>query len=347
MHGEVRETSKFMDRFAELKTFCLVASTGGFSNAARQLGMATSSVTRLVDALEQRLGAVLLNRSTRSVTLTDAGRTYYEDAQRVLEQLDAADDAVKDRAGGIGGVLCVAAPVTFATMYISPILLELRRRHPRLAIDLRLSDNASNLIDESIDVAIRIGSLDPQANLVARRLTAHQRLLCASPSYLAARGTPQHPADLLAHDCLQFSFADNRRVWRVRRAAAPGGTADLPIEEIAVNSVVQANNGEVLRQAAIAGLGVAMLARWLVQGDLQTGRLVQVMGDYDINPGPMDVAMYALYQANRRGSRKIQAFVELLSEHLARFDASMHGAAGPHDPVAEALSPSGHAAAGR
>jgi len=334
-----------MDRFAELKTFCLVASTGGFSNAARQLGMATSSVTRLVDALEQRLGAVLLNRSTRSVTLTDAGRTYYEDAQRILEQLDAADDAVTDRAGGICGVLCVAAPVTFATMYIAPILLELRARHPRLAVDLRLSDNASNLIDESIDVAIRIGSIDPQANLVARRLTAHQRLLCASPAYLAARGTPQRPADLLAHDCLQFSFADNRRIWRMRRTGATSG-AELPIEEIAVNSVVQANNGEVLRQAGIAGLGIGMLARWLVQGDLQTGRLVQVLADYEVNPGPMDVAMYALYQANRRGSRKIQAFVELLTGHLARIDASMDGAAESHDPVTELAPPGGHAAAG-
>lgn len=315
-----------MDRFAELKTFCIVASTGGFSTAARQLGSATSSVTRLVDALEQRLGAVLLNRSTRSVTLTAAGRAYYEDAQRILEQLDAADDAVSDRATGISGVICVAAPVTFATMYFSPILLELRRRHPRLAVDLRLSDNASNLIDESIDVAIRIGNVDAQANLVARRLGAHRRLLCASPAYLAERGTPRHPADLLEHDCLQFSFADNRRTWRLRRNDAVGDVKaeHMPIEDIAVNSVVQANNGELLRQASIAGLGIAMLAQWLVRDDLRAGRLVQVLDGYDVNPGSMDVAMYALYQANRRGSRKIHAFVELLSEHLAKVDAASH-----------------------
>jgi DNA-binding transcriptional LysR family regulator len=311
-----------MDRFAELKTFCIVAATGGFSTAARQLGSATSSVTRLVDALEQRLGAVLLNRSTRSVTLTAAGRAYYEDAQRILEQLDAADDAVTDRATGVSGVLCVAAPVTFATMYFSPILLELRRRHPRLSVDLRLSDNASNLIDESIDVAIRIGSIDPQANLVARRLAAHQRLLCASPAYLAERGMPRHPADLLGHDCLQFSFADNRRTWRLRRNDGVGDVKaeQMPIEDIAVNSVVQANNGELLRQAAIAGLGVAMLAHWLVRDDLRAGRLVQVLPEYDVNPGPMDVAMHALYQSNRRGSRKIHAFIDVLSEHLARLD---------------------------
>jgi len=337
-----------MDRFAELKTFCVVAASGGFSNAARQLGMATSSITRLVDALEQRLGAILLNRSTRSVTLTDAGRTYYEDAQRILEQLDAADDAVIDRATGICGSLCIAAPVTFATMYIAPVLLELRELHPRLSVDLRLNDNASNLIDESIDVAIRIGSIDAQANLVARRLTAHQRVLCASPAYLAKRGLPRYPVDLVKHDCLQFSFADNRRIWRLRRNGAVDGVKleDMPIEDIAINSVIQANNGEVLRQAAIAGLGIAMLARWLVHADLQTGHLVQVLSDYEVNPGPMDVAMYALYQANRRGSRKIQAFVELLSAHLARFDMSMEGRVKSHDLVAHSLPPFGHAAPG-
>ncbi|WP_296946739.1 LysR family transcriptional regulator [uncultured Massilia sp.] len=313
-----------MDRFAELKTFCTVAACGGFSPAARRLGLATSSVTRMVDALEHRLGVVLLNRSTRSVTLTDQGRSYYEDAQRILEQLDAADDAVADQGAGasLRGVLRVAAPVTFAAMHVAPILPALRARHPGLALDLRLSDTAVNLIDESIDVAIRIGGLDPQANLVARRLAGHERLLVASPGYLAARGEPRHPADLASHDCLQFAFADNRRTWRLRRAAGIDGVApdELPVEEIPVDSVVLANSGELLRQAALAGLGVAMLAHWLVREDLLAGRLVQVLQDYQVNPGPMDVGLYALYQANRRGSRKIRVFVDLLAEHLQAFD---------------------------
>jgi DNA-binding transcriptional LysR family regulator len=313
-----------MDRFAELKTFCVVAASSGFSPAARQLGLATSSVTRLVDALEQRLGVVLLNRSTRNVTLTDAGRAYYESALGILEQLEAADEAVSDRAGDLGGVLRVAAPVTFATMYIAPILPELRARHPRLALELRLSDTAVNLIDESIDLAIRIGGLDPQANLVARRLAGHQRVLCASPDYLARRGMPRQPAELTGHDCLQFAFADNRRTWRLRcnDCASNAGEEDMPVEEIAVNSVVQADNGELLRQAALSGLGVAMLARWLVQADLRAGRLVRILREYDVNPGPMDVGLYALYQPNRRGSQKIRAFVELLAGHMALADVS-------------------------
>lgn len=305
-----------MDRFAELTTFCAVAACGGFSAAARQLGVVTSSVTRVVDALEERLGAVLLNRSTRSVTLTEAGRVYYEDAQRILAQLDAADDAASAGALGAAGVLRVAAPVTFAALHIAPILPALRARHPRLALDLRLSDSAVSLVDESIDVAIRIGSLDPEATLVARRLAGHGRVLCASPTYLQRHGMPHAPAELGWHDCLQFSYAEHRRGWRLCRK--DGSEASMQVEEVAIKGVVQADNAEVLRQAAVGGLGIALLARWLVHEDLRAGRLVQVLEDYEVNPGPMDVALYALYQANRRGSESIRSFIDLLAEHLAR-----------------------------
>lgn len=308
-----------MDRFAELKAFCTVAASGGFSPAARRLGLVTSSVARLVDALEGRLGAVLLNRSTRSVTLTDAGRTYYEEALRILERLDAADEAAAD---GAAGVLRVAAPVTFSTLYVAPILPALRARHPRLILDLRLDDAPANLVDEAIDVAIRIGSLDPQSNLVARKLAAHDRVLCASPAYLAAHGAPDAPIALAAHDCLQFAFGGGRRTWRLQ---ADGADA----EDVEVRGVVHANNAEVLRQAALGGLGIAMLARWLVQRDLRAGTLVQVLPGYRVNPGPMDVGLYALYPASRRNSTKIRAFVDLLAEHLAEQDLGDHLSAPP------------------
>jgi DNA-binding transcriptional LysR family regulator len=308
-----------MDRFAELKAFCTVAATGGFSPAARRLGLVTSSVARLVDALEGRLGAVLLNRSTRSVTLTDAGRTYYEEALRILERLDAADEAAAD---GAAGVLRVAAPVTFSTLYVAPILPALRARHPRLTLDLRLDDAPANLVDEAIDVAIRIGSLDPQSNLVARKLAAHDRVLCASPAYLAAHGAPEAPIALAAHDCLQFAFGAGRRTWRLH-----AGDADP--EDVEVCGVVHANNAEVLRQAALGGLGIAMLARWLVQRDLRAGTLVQVLPGYRVNPGPMDVGLYALYPASRRNSTKIRAFVDLLAEHLAEQDLGLQLSAPP------------------
>jgi len=302
-----------MDRFAEIKAFCAVAAAGGFSQAARQMGMAASSITRMVDALERRLGAVLLNRSTRSVTLTDSGRTYYIEAQRILDQLDAADDAVTDCASGVAGTLRVAAPVTFAARCIAPILPGLRARYPRLKLELQLDDAAVNLTDDAIDVAIRIGNLDQVTNLVARRLSGHTRMLCASPAYLALRGIPAGPADLAAHDCLQFSYAENRRTWRMRRNDAAGATV---VEDVAINSVMVANNAEVLRQAALGGLGIAMLAQWLVQADVQAGHLVRVLEHFDANPGPMDVAIHALYHPRGRGSKKIGAFIDLLAAHL-------------------------------
>lgn len=301
-----------MDRFAELNTFCMVAAAGGFAPAARRLGVATSTVTRLVDALEHRLGAVLLNRSTRSVTLTDAGRTYYAESQHILKRMEAADDAVTECASGVAGTLRVAAPATFAARCIAPILPELRARYPRLKLELQLDDAAVNLTEQAIDVAVRIDSVHPALNLVSRRLAEHKRMLCASPAYLAQRGVPVCPADLATHDTLQFSFADNRGTWQVRRA---DGAA--PAEEIAINSVMVANNGEVLRQAALLGLGIAVLAQWLVKADLAAGRLVRVLDEYDANPGPMDVTVHALYQPSGRGSKKIGAFLELLAAHLA------------------------------
>jgi DNA-binding transcriptional LysR family regulator len=297
-----------MDRFAELKAFCLTASNGGFSAAARQLSVATSSVTRLVDALEQRLGTPLLNRSTRSITLTDSGRAYFEHALQILAALDQADDAA---AGGVtepAGVLRIAAPVTLAIRYIAPLLPELAHRHPKLELDLRLSDALTNLVDEAIDVAIRIGNPEQQPNLIARKLAGHRRHICASPAYLARHGAPQTPEQLAVHNCLLFSYGAARQSWRLR--------SDGLAQEIEVRGNLHVNNAEMLRQAALGGMGLALLPGWLVQQDLDAGALVPVLDGYQANPGEMDVGIYAVYAANRRGSSKIRALTDMLAEAL-------------------------------
>ena len=298
-----------MDRFAELKAFCLVASNGGFSAAARQLGVATSSVTRLVDALEERLGAPLLNRSTRSITLTDSGRNYFDHATQILSALDEADDAAAGRDAEPAGVLRVAAPVTLAIRYIAPLLPELARRYPRLALDMRLSDAMTNMVDEAIDVAIRIGNPEQQPNLIARKLAGHQRHIVCSPAYLAAHGAPQTPDELSRHNCLLFAYDASRSTWRLRNA-------DLATE-VEVNGSLHVNNAEMLRQAALQGLGLALLPGWLIQQDLDQGRLAPVLAEYQANPGEMDVGIYAVYPANRRGASKIRVFTDLLAEALA------------------------------
>ncbi|NVM76684.1 DNA-binding transcriptional LysR family regulator [Duganella sp. SG902] len=297
-----------MDRFAELKAFCLVASNGGFSAAARQLGVATSSVTRLVDSLEQRLAAPLLNRSTRSITLTDSGRAYFEHATQILAALDEADDAAAGRDAEPAGVLRIAAPVTLAIRYIAPLLPALAQRYPRLELDLRLSDALTNMVDEAIDVAIRIGNPRQQPNLIARKLAGHQRHIVASPAYLAAHGAPQTPEELARHNCLLFAYDSQRATWRLRRE----GLAT----EVEVGGKLQVNNAEMLRQAALGGLGLALLPGWLIQQDLDAGALVTVLADYQANPGDMDVGIYAVYPANRRGAAKIRAFTDMLAATL-------------------------------
>jgi len=311
-----------MDRFSELKAFSLVASTGGFSSAARHLGLAPSSVARLIDALEKRIGATLLNRSTRSVTLTDNGRAYYESALQILEHMEAADNAAAAHESEPQGLLRITAPVTFCTMYIAPVISELGRRHPKLQLEFHLSDGFNNMIDESIDVAIRIGANDDQPNLIARRLTSHERIICASPAYLSAHGVPQEPVDLLAHNCLQFAYDGARRGWRLRR--------DGHVEDIGVHGNLTINNAEVLRRAALDGMGVVMLADWLVREDLAAGKLTRVLADYQANPGAMDVGLYAMYPVNRRGSIKVRAFVDLLAEQLQRSQPHAAAEAAPH-----------------
>lgn len=313
-----------MDRFAELKAFCLVATGGGFSAAARELGMATSSVTRLVDALEDRLGAPLLNRSTRSVTLTDRGAVYFKQAAAILDTLSAADDEASADSECVQGLLRVSAPVTFAAMHMGPVAAMLRQRHPRLELDLRLSDSMSNLVDESIDVAIRIGDLDDQPNLIARRLMEHERVVCASPDYLASHGTPLLPADLAAHNCLRFAYDGARTSWRLQMGEQ--------VDSVAVRGTLIANNAELLRQAAISGAGIALLARWLVASDLAQGRLIRLFPAYRSNPGSMHVALNAIYPANRRGSPKVRVFVDALAAHLERVHAPT-SAAGVHTTV--------------
>lgn len=297
-----------MDRFAELKAFCLVANNGGFSAAARQLNVATSSVTRLVDALEQRLGAPLLNRSTRSITLTDSGRNYFDHASQILAALDEADDAAAGRDAEPAGVLRIAAPVTLAIRYIAPLLPELARRYPRLELDMRLSDALTNMVDEAIDVAIRIGNPEQQPNLIARKLAGHTRHIVASPAYLDAHGAPQTPDELSQRNCLLFAYGPSRSTWRLRNA-------DLATE-VEVSGSLHVNNAEMLRQAALGGLGLTLLPTWLIQPDLEAGTLVPVLNEYQANPGEMDVGIYAVYPANRRGASKIRVFTDLLAEAL-------------------------------
>lgn len=292
-----------MDQIAALRAFIAVSEAGGFAPAARRMGLATSSLTRQVDALEAKLAVKLLNRSTRSVTLTDAGQVYFEKTARILSDLQDADLALAGH-DGPRGLLRVSAPLAFGRLHLAPLLAGYLESCPEVELDLIFTDSVTNLAEENVDVAIRIGALE-SSSLIARKLAPHRRVVCASPDYLEREGIPRRPSDLAEHACLAFTFTPGRDLWRFE-----GRTGRT--EEVDVKGRIRANSSETLVQAAVAGLGVVMMPTWLVGADLQAGRLQAVLEDWRTSPGAMDTGIHAVYLANRRGVPKVRSFVEFL-----------------------------------
>lgn len=296
-----------MDRFAALNAFMAVVEHGGFAPAARRLDLAPSSLTRQLNSLEDSLGTRLLNRSTRTVTLTEAGQQYYDDARRILEELDNADRAVSELAGPPSGLLRVSLPVAFGRLHVAPALPAFLRQFPGMRLEIQLSDTAANLVEDRFDVAIRLGALASQ-NLVARKLAPHRRVICASPDYLGEHGAPAHPADLTRHNCLLFDYATATSTWTLQRASKT--------EKVQVSGTLRANGSELLREAAIGGAGLLMMPTWLVGEDLAAGRLVQVLEEWSPSLGTDSGAIWAVYLQNRRGSKKLAAFLDFLVHHF-------------------------------
>ncbi|MET1113808.1 MAG: LysR family transcriptional regulator [Comamonas sp.] len=301
-----------MDKLQALRAFMDVAQTGGFSKAAQRQGVATSSVTRLIDGLEASLGVALLTRSTRRVALTDAGAAYLEQVTRLLSDLEEADASISDGGAEAVGPLRVSVPVTFGRLCLGPHIAGFLRAHPRLSLELVLSDTYVDLAAERIDVAVRIGTPENQPQLIVRPLAAHWRHVVASPAYLACHGTPAKPEDLGLHECLRFAYQAGPQRWSFLRAGQ--------VQEVQINGRMAANNADILREAVLGGCGIALLAHWLVEDDLRAGRLQRLFADYAINPQDQQVSIHAAYLPNRRHSRKVHAFVEFLQRQLAPAD---------------------------
>ncbi|RQR60015.1 LysR family transcriptional regulator [Burkholderia sp. Bp9002] len=298
-----------MDKFSSLRAFVEVAEAGGFSSAGRRLDLAASSVVRAVDALEASLGAVLLNRTTRQVTLSDAGAVYYAHAKRLLEALAEADALVSDRGSEPSGPLRVSVPVVYGARCIAPHVAAFLARYPKLDIDLQLTDERVDLVVGRIDVAIRLGAAAPSADVVARPLGAFQRYVVASHAYLAAHGTPATPGELVDHACLRFHFGGDQQAWTF--ADAHGTT------KIIVAGRLKSNHSEVLRDAALDGAGIALLPDWLVGADVRSGRLRRLFEPYDVTPDAARSVVTALYLPNQRGSKRVAAFIDFV-ESLVR-----------------------------
>ncbi|MXN30515.1 LysR substrate-binding domain-containing protein [Delftia sp. CH05] len=302
-----------MDKLLALRAFMDVAETGGFSKAARRMGVATSSVTRLMDALEASLGSALLTRTTRQVKLTDAGAAYLEQVTRVLSDLEEADGSVSDTGEEAVGPLRVSMPVTFGRLCLGPHIASFLQQNPRVSLDLVLSDAYVDLASERIDVAVRIGSPANQPNLIVKHLADHHRYVVASQDYLEHNGVPASPEDLHHHECLRFAYQAGPQRWSFTRSDNT--------EHVEVNGRLAVNNSDVLREAVISGFGIALLPQWLVEGDVVAGRLRRLFEDYSINPLDQTVCVYAAYLPNRRYSRKVHALLHFLQHRITNSGA--------------------------
>lgn len=293
-----------MDQLAALRLFARVVHAGSFSAAARAENRSVSAVTRQVAALEDALDVRLINRTTRRLGLTEAGQLYFERIERILADLDEADHAVASLALAPRGVLRVNGPVSFGRVHIARHVPAFLRLYPEVSVDLTLTDTFVDVVEEGVDVAVRVGALR-DSSLIARRLAGNVRLLCASPDYLARRSPPTRPAEVADHDCLTFKYRTIGSVWRF---AGPSG-----IEEIAIKGSFVSNNFDAIYEAVLGGLGLSILPLWMVGEDLRAGRLVRVMADYRASPSDLDTAVYAVYPHNRHLSAKVRAFVDFLA----------------------------------
>lgn len=291
-----------MDEFTRIQTFIKVVEAGSFSAAARHES-SISSVARQVKSLEDELGVRLLNRSTRSLSLTEPGRRFYERVCVIANDLKNAKSEATSFQESVKGVLRVSLRVSTGTTIIVPALPTLLEQYPELSIDISLTDERRDLVANNIDVAVWMGNI-PDSELVARRLSPSQRIVCGSPTYFQRHGVPRSPADLREHNCVLFTARSYGNVW--------GFTRDDQHEEIEVQGTVRSDNGLVLLSAALSGLGLIVVHEWMVRLPIAQGALVRVLDDYSVNPKAGDAELYAVYPSSRGLSRKVRVFVDFL-----------------------------------
>lgn len=288
----------------QIQAFVRVAERASFSAVARDLQVTQSAVSKAVSALERALGVRLVSRNTRSVSLTEAGRRYYERCRQIVSDLEEADAAVGDLSSGTMGTLNVAAPVPFGLMFISPRVVRFKGLNPTLAINLDLNDQPLNLVEQNIDVAIRLGHLNTPG-LVARKLGESPFVAVASPVYLSSRRTPENPGDLIAHNCLAYTNQANPLEWVFEESAGP--------RSVVVASNYRSNNLLALKDAAISGIGIARLPLWMVDTEIKAGLLRPVLGDVRLPA----FGIHAVFPSARQIPTKVRLFVEFMQGELS------------------------------
>ncbi|MDH7796887.1 MULTISPECIES: LysR family transcriptional regulator [unclassified Beijerinckia] len=292
-----------MDYLTSLRCFVAVAESGSFTTASEQLAMSRAMASKHVMDLEAHLGLRLLNRTTRSVSLTDAGGSYFERGKDILAALEEAEREVTSQAAEPVGRLRISAPLSFGITHVSPLVAAFAKANPRIAIDLTLNDRFVDLVDEGFDVAIRIGRLT-DSSMIARRLAVTRSMICASPDYLARRGRPLVPADLLDHECLHYAYASGGNVWSFQ---GPQGE-----ETRRVPGRIACNNGDALGRLAAAGAGIAIGPDFIMAPLVASGAVEEILHDY----AQSELGIYIVHPSQRHMPLKLRAFIDFMVANM-------------------------------
>ena len=303
VHGNERIP---LDNLADIAVFVRVVERGSFTLAADDLELSRAAVSKYLTRLESRLGARLLHRTTRRLSLTEAGAALFEASRGALERIEEAEAAVAQFQAAPRGRLRVSAPMSFGILHLGPAIAEFSREYPGVMLDIHLDDRFVNLVEDGIDVAVRIGMLT-DSSLVARKLGVSRAVACASPAYLGERGVPQAPEDLASHDCLVYSYLASANVWRFLSREG----REIPV---AVSGPLRINNGIVLAEAALAGRGVLVTPSFYVAPMLRDGRLTRVLADYRLP----EFGIYAVYPQKDHVPPKVRVFIDYLAARFGR-----------------------------
>lgn len=292
-----------MNKLLQIEVLVEVVRSGSFVGAAEVLGMSKAAVSRHVGELEARLGVRLLQRTTRRLSLTEAGQIFHARSKDILDSVSESEDEISTQTGTASGQLRISAPVTFGVRHLAPLWGEFRRHHPKVTLDITLADRVVDLIEEGYDLAIRIGRLS-SSTLVSRRLAITRMVLCAAPDYLAAHGTPRHPHELAGHEILAYSYWSDKDEWRFD---GPEGAVSVRTQPC-----LSSNSGDTCRAAALAGQGVILQPSFVVDTDLAAGTLVELMPEYRA----VELGIYAVYPTRKHVPAKVRALLDFLGERF-------------------------------
>ncbi|WP_395378037.1 LysR family transcriptional regulator [Marinicella sp. W31] len=300
-----------MNKFSGLEAFVKTIDENGFSAAARKMGVATSSVTRLVDHLEHNLGTKLINRSTRRINITAAGEVFYCQAKNILRDINLAEETIRDLDTEERGTIKMSVPVALGRLCFMPIFNQFMSEYPAIKLDISFTDQHVDIVENDLDISIRIGSLPKTGNLISTKIMPQRRYVVGSKEYLKQYNSPLAPDELYSHHTLIYDYKSGQDIWRFCKS---NNTEE--IIEIVLDGRLRSNNSETLLMAVKAHLGLALLPDWLIKEDLKTGNLKSVLNEYTVNPHGMQPAIYLFYPENRKPMKKIRTFIDFIKHNI-------------------------------